>query len=290
MQDEQDRVVKNEAILAFVTGWGQGNTYFVLGGIFFFGGFMTHTTRFDGDAAVTPAQVFQCLFVLIYGAFNLASALSQMGDVQQGKMSAEKIFKMMAYPSEINAVEMNTDQNKVMADNMKGFIEFKNVWFRYPTRKEDFVLKGLNLSILPNDTVALVGESGCGKSTFVNLMMRFYDVDFGEILIDGINIKDYNLHSLRSYISLVMQEPHLMNVSILENILYGKLNATNSEVFNATDIANCNEFIQGKQFNEYDDKASDYILAMEKNQNEIKQLIGIKKYDEEIKLLKEIEK
>ena len=68
------------------------------------------------------------------------------------------------------------------------------MWFRYPTRKEDFVLKELNITINPCEKVALVGESGCGKSTFVNLMMRFYDVNFGEILLDGKNIKEYDLH------------------------------------------------------------------------------------------------
>lgn len=70
----------------------------------------------------------------------------------------------------------------------QGKIEFKNVWFRYPRRKEDFVLKGLNILINPKESVALVGESGCGKSTFVNIVMRFYDVDFGEVLIDDVNI------------------------------------------------------------------------------------------------------
>lgn len=104
-------------------------------------------------------------------------------------------------------------------------------------------MRGLNITINPNESIALVGESGCGKSTFVNLLMRFYDVDFGEILIDGRNIKEYNLHSLRQRISLVMQEPSIFNYSILENILYGKLNASNSEVLKATDIANCTDFI-----------------------------------------------
>jgi ABC-type multidrug transport system fused ATPase/permease subunit len=127
---------------------------------------------------------------------------------------------------------------------VKGKIEFRNVWFRYPTRKEDFVLKDFCIVINPCETVALVGESGCGKSTFVNLMMRFYDVDFGEILLDGINIKNYNLHELRKAVSLVMQEPIIFNYSILENVLYGKVNATNSEVLEATKIANCTEFIQ----------------------------------------------
>jgi len=89
-------------------------------------------------------------------------------------------------------------------DQVKGKIEFRNVWFRYPTRKEDFVHRGLNILINPGESVALVGESGCGKSTFVNLMMRFYDVDYGEILLDDVNIKDINLHDLRYAVSLVM--------------------------------------------------------------------------------------
>jgi ATP-binding cassette subfamily B (MDR/TAP) protein 1 len=108
-----------------------------------------------------------------------------------------------------------------------GRIEFKNVWFRYPTRPEDFVLRGLNLTINPGESVALVGESGCGKSTFVSLMMRFYDPNSGEILLDGVNLKDYNLHQLRNAISLVMQEPIIFNYSILDNMLYGKLDASN---------------------------------------------------------------
>lgn len=87
---------------------------------------------------------------------------------------------------------------------MKGNIEFRNVWFRYPTRKTDFVLRGLNIKVDAGQSIALVGESGCGKSTFVNLLMRFYDVDHGEVLLDGENIKNINLHDLRNAISLVM--------------------------------------------------------------------------------------
>lgn len=89
-------------------------------------------------------------------------------------------------------------------ESIKGKIEFRDVWFRYPTRKEEFVLRGMNLIINPGESVALVGESGCGKSTFVNLMMRFYDPEFGTVLLDDVDIKEYNLHDLRSYISLVM--------------------------------------------------------------------------------------
>lgn len=104
------------------------------------------------------------------------------------------------------------------------------MWFRYPTRKNDWILKGLNMKIRAYETVALVGESGCGKSTIVSLLLRFYDVNYGKILIDGINIKEYNLVDLRKAMGLVMQEPTLFNYTITENILYGKMDALNSEI------------------------------------------------------------
>ena len=85
----------------------------------------------------------------------------------------------MDLPSKINAMENAEEAKKVDPKTFRGEIEFQNVWFRYPTRKNDWVLKGLNLKINPNETVALVGESGCGKSTLVSLLMRFYDVDEG---------------------------------------------------------------------------------------------------------------
>ena len=95
-------------------------------------------------------------------------------------------------------------QGKEISSSNTGLIELKDVWFRYPTRKEGFVLKGLSLTINANQSVALVGESGCGKSTIINLLMRFYDPDHGQILLDGVDIREYNLHSLRMFVSLVM--------------------------------------------------------------------------------------
>ena len=126
---------------------------------------------------------------------------------------------------------LKAEKKRILDPNtIKGKIEFIDVWFRYPTRKEDFVLRGLTLTINPSESVALVGESGCGKSTFINLMMRFYDPNQGKILLDGMDIKELNLHDLRKAISLVMQEPNIFNFNILENIVYGKLDATNSEI------------------------------------------------------------
>ena len=104
--------------------------------------------------------------------------------------AATRIFKIKEYPSSIDAIAIDKDYKKksLDLDSVLGKIEFKNVWFRYPTRKEEIVFRGLNLVINPGETVALVGESGCGKSTFVNLLMRFYDINSGEILLDDVNI------------------------------------------------------------------------------------------------------
>ena len=125
--------------------------------------------------------------------------------------------------------------------------------------------------------------------------MRFYDVDSGEVLIDGVNIKDYDLHSLRENISMVMQEPIIFNYNILENILYGKPNASNSEVKRACELANCMEFIENhggdnKEELAFDDSAQALLKEMADNKDKVIALIGQAKYDEEIALLKEVEK
>jgi ATP-binding cassette subfamily B protein len=111
----------------------------------------------------------------------------------------------------------------------KGYIEFKDVKFRY-REDEDYTLKGLSLTIEPNKKVAIVGRSGNGKSTIFNLLLRYFDASLGEILIDGINIKDLTEKSLRSNISIIRQTPFLFNVSILDNFKYVKKNVTLKQV------------------------------------------------------------
>jgi ABC-type multidrug transport system fused ATPase/permease subunit len=206
------------------------------------------------------------LFAIMFGASHAGSASAWGPDVGKATEAAKRIFGVVEHQSEINAVAMDSDKDYLELDpnTVKGKIEFKNVWFRYPTRKEDFVHRGLNITINPGESVALVGESGCGKSTFVNLLMRFYDVDDGEILLDGVNIKKYKLHDLRKAISLVMQEPTIFNYSILENILYGKLDASNEEVYSACALANALEFIEKNENIVIDDSATSLLEEMEK--------------------------
>jgi ATP-binding cassette subfamily B (MDR/TAP) protein 1 len=208
----------------------------------------------------------------MFFAANQSGLAAAFGpDIGKATSAAERIFKIIDQKSRINAEEIDKDSSKIRIkdpESISGRIEFKDVWFRYPTRKQDFVLRGLSLTIEPEERVALVGESGCGKSTFVNLMMRFYDVNFGEILLDGVNIKDYNLHDLRRTISLVMQEPVVFNYSILENILYGDLDAKNSQVDEAARVSNCHEFINNIHA-KTSDSAQTLLTEMEKNKKEL---------------------
>jgi ATP-binding cassette, subfamily B (MDR/TAP), member 1 len=240
---------------------------------------------------VNPVDVFTALFAIMFGASHMGSASAFGPDMGKAMAAAKRIFKIKEYPSQIDAIQINEDSEKIRLDlnKVEGRIEFKNVWFRYPTRKEDFVHRGLNLVINPGEHVALVGESGCGKSTFVNLMMRFYDVDAGEILLDGVNIKNINLHDLRTAVSLVMQEPIIFNYSILENILYGKTNATNTEIVEAAEKANAMEFIENNSLFNVDESAQNLIAEMNKNQDQIVELFGQEKFDEEMEVLKKID-
>ena len=141
------------------------------------------------------------------------------------------------------------------------------------------------------ETVALVGESGCGKSTIVSLLLRFYDVNSGVILLDGRDIKSYELKSLRKAMGLVMQEPTLFNYTVVENILYGKDQATNSEVRAAADIANALEFIESQELNNaLDDSAESLITKFKLNQDLITREVGDKEFSELLVLLEDLKK
>ena len=137
----------------------------------------------------------------------------------------------------------HNDDEGYIPDKLQGMIEMKNVGFSYPIRPEVRVLDNLSIVCEPGKTIALVGSSGCGKSTTIALLERFYNPDDGEILIDGHNLHDYNLKSLRQFIGLVAQEPILFAASIEENIRYGRLDATHHEIVEAAKLANAYDFI-----------------------------------------------
>lgn len=127
-----------------------------------------------------------------------------------------------------------------------GSIEFRNVSFAYPESNGEFVLKQINLSVRPGETLAILGSTGCGKSSLVNLIPRFYDVTEGQILVDGIDVREYHLDTLRSKIAIALQKSEIFSTTIKQNILWGDTSASDEEVEKATQIAQAMEFIQKK--------------------------------------------
>lgn len=156
-----------------------------------------------------------------------------------GQAAAYKMFETINKKPEIDA----TDTTGKRLDVILGDIEFKDVYFSYPSRPEQKIFTGLSLFIPHGTTVALVGGSGSGKSTVISLIERFYDPQDGEVLIDGINIKQFQLRWLREKIGLVSQEPVLFGSTIKDNITYGKNNATIEEIKAAIELANASKFI-----------------------------------------------
>ncbi len=157
---------------------------------------------------------------------------------QRGMTGIERFLEVMDVPAEI--VDNDTTQE---LQNVKGDIQFDDVTFRYE-EEEHTILSHVNIHIKQGETVALVGPSGSGKSTMCSLIPRFYDVTEGSIKIDGKNIKDVSLFSLRSQIGIVQQDVYLFSGTVGENIAYGKPNATQQEIEQAAKKAGAHEFIQ----------------------------------------------
>ncbi|CAF4536851.1 unnamed protein product, partial [Rotaria magnacalcarata] len=128
-------------------------------------------------------------------------------------------------------------------ENFQGQIEFNQVEFSYPSRPTIRVLNKFQLTIEPGQSVALVGRSGCGKSTVIQLLQRFYDVTHGKVCLDGVDIRDLNIHWLRSQFSLANQEPILFDMTIAENIAYGKVNPSLEDIIEAATKANIHQFV-----------------------------------------------
>lgn len=126
---------------------------------------------------------------------------------------------------------------------MCGKIELKKVDFAYPSRPETLVLLKFSLEVKPGRSVGLVGKSGCGKSTVIGLIQRFYDVEMGSVRVDGIDIRGLDIQWYRRQMALVSQEPVIFSGTIRDNIVFGKLDASESEVVEAARAANAHEFI-----------------------------------------------
>jgi len=188
-------------------------------------------------------DMFMAINAIMMSSMAMANALQSAPDVSKAQAAAQNIFAVLDTKPAIDI----DDPRQTVRKEIKGDIEFRNIWFKYPTREKQ-IFQGLNLKINASTKVAFVGPSGCGKSTILALLQRFYDPDQGEILIDGINIKQYDLKYLRSCFGVVSQEPVLFNGTIEYNIKYTKKDATDQEMRTAAERANAIGFIESNEF------------------------------------------
>lgn len=184
-------------------------------------------------------QVLTVFFSVLIGAFSVGQASPSIEAFANARGAAYEIFKIIDNKPSIDSYSKSGHK----PDNIKGNLEFRNVHFSYPSRKEVKILKGLNLKVQSGQTVALVGNSGCGKSTTVQLMQRLYDPTEGMVSVDGQDIRTINVRFLREIIGVVSQEPVLFATTIAENIRYGREDVTMDEIEKAVKEANAYDFI-----------------------------------------------
>ena len=203
------------------------------------------------DGSLDSENMAIAMTVMTECAQGISDGLSNIGNLQKAKVAYKSIYSTLETPSTISPYEED-NEGKISAMNIKGKIELRHVYFAYPTRPENVILKDVSLVVNPEGQTAFVGCSGSGKSTIIQLLNRFYDVEEGkgEVLIDDVNIKDYNLYELRKKIGLVSQEPTLFRVSVLENVRYGNLNASDEECIEAAREANIMKFFTKERINE----------------------------------------
>ncbi|WP_286783462.1 ABC transporter ATP-binding protein [Streptococcus sp. UBA4344] len=156
-------------------------------------------------------------------------------------VSSERISEVMAMP-----ISIDPNEDGVTETATKGYLEFNNVTFAYPGETESPVLKDISFKAKPGETIAFIGSTGSGKSSLVNLIPRFYDVTLGKILVDGVDVRDYQLKALRQKIGFIPQKALLFTGTIEENLKYGKTDATKEELQEAADIAQAKEFIESR--------------------------------------------
>ena len=158
----------------------------------------------------------------------------------RGIASKKRVMEIINCEPEIKSGTYNKETT------VKGKVEFKNVSFAYPGMDNENVIENFNLVINPGETIGILGATGCGKSSLVNLIPRFYDVTKGEVLIDDVNVKDYDLQVLRDKVSIALQKPEIFSTTIAENIAWGDSSADSEKIRQAADIAQATEFIDNR--------------------------------------------
>ncbi|CAF4027162.1 unnamed protein product, partial [Adineta steineri] len=236
--------IRKDAAFGAFTGWLFFISFVVYSIGFTFGSILMSSGN-HRTLTISEILIIVNMFAV---AFNLLSSIGPFfQSISEAQSAAVSVFRLIdeAYDENINEREIlqeNISDEKSISD-INSDIEFDNVSFSYPSRENAAALNNLKLIARANQTTALVGSSGCGKSTCVSLLLRYYEPSSGRIMIDGQSITDHKIKQLRQNIGVVSQEPILFAISIYENIRFGKMNATRAEIEHAAEQANAHKFI-----------------------------------------------
>ncbi len=206
--------------------------------------------------------------------------LSEKYNILQTSMaSSERIFNLLD-----NKTFINNPTNPVPLNNIKGHIEFKNVWFAYD--EDNYVLKNINFEIKPGESVAIVGHTGAGKSTLINILTRFYDISKGTILIDGIDIRQIDKRELRKHISIVLQDVYLFSGNIKSNITLDNDNISLDKIRKAAELVGADKFIENLP-NKYNEEVKERGATLSVGQKQLISFARALAYNPEILILDE---
>ncbi|KAK6964306.1 multidrug resistance protein 1A, partial [Biomphalaria glabrata] len=230
------QAIKKAVLVGLTYAFSQAIIYFVYAAAFVLGAYLIREKEMKFD------EVFLVFGAIVFGAMGLGNAMAFAPDAGKAKTSAQHILHLLdSKPS----LDYSSPDGLKLKDECEAEIKFEEVTFRYPTRPTVQVAQGLTFSVRPGETLALVGSSGCGKSTSVQLIERFYDVESGSVTFANTDVRQINLQWLRSQIGIVSQEPVLFDRSIAENIAYGDNSrvVTMPEIIQAARGANIHDFI-----------------------------------------------
>jgi len=194
----------------------------------------------DRDSGYTASDLLIVFFNVLIGAMQIGKMTPYLEAFSVARGAASNIFCII---DRVPLIDSTSEEGEKPNGNIRGSLSFHNVHFSYPSRTDVKILNGLNFHVSSGQTVALVGTSGCGKSTCIQLLQRFYDPKEGEVCIDGNDIRDLNIGWMRAQIGVVGQEPVLFGTTIEENIRYGREGVTQVEIEAAAKEANAHDFI-----------------------------------------------
>uniref|UniRef100_A0A914UY38 ABC transporter domain-containing protein n=2 Tax=Plectus sambesii TaxID=2011161 RepID=A0A914UY38_9BILA len=188
---------------------------------------------------MSPGTTFTVFWSVMIGAFAIGQASPQIGIIIGAKTAAASIFAIIDRTPEIDCQSV---EGKTIA-KPEGRISFQSVHFRYPSRPEIPILNGVSYTVEPGQTVALVGHSGCGKSTMISLLLRYYDAESGLVTIDGVRVSEMNINWLRNTVGVVSQEPILFDTTIEKNLKMGNADLTEEDMIRVCTMANAHDFV-----------------------------------------------